>query len=451
MTGERRCAVIFFFALAVRIAALGVIGISDSLETAHHEHASIARSLAEGRGFRFNFFGCVEAPVLTSQQAPLVPGLLAICYRIFGVETLSALTAMLCVQIAIGSAMAATMAALGHALTGNERVGAVAGLLAACYPPVAISCLHIQALPWNLFWMSQLLLSCVRLTSDDKTKTRLAVLQFSVAAIAAVHTDPILASVVGVLWLWMSLLSIVKRRRELFKRSLIVAVLILIGVAPWTTRNHAVHGRWILIKDSFWYVFWQGNNPASAGTDKLPVAVADANELRSTLDLNAAAKSATAARRQSQSVDSTLTVKQLRTLENLPTEIERMDQFRNWIVESLRSDPSHYFGMCIKRLRIWFWFDDTNPRSYLWHYRLSYLGLLAMAIPSFSRIWKNRIEWMPVLLAAAALTAVHVSIITSARFRIPLELLLLLPAALSVNRGFEILSEKSATARVPSS
>ena len=41
-------------------------------------------------------------------------------------------------------------------------------------------------------------------------------------------------------------------------------------ITPWTVRNWLVHGRPMFIKSSFGYAFWQGNNPISWGTDKIP-------------------------------------------------------------------------------------------------------------------------------------------------------------------------------------
>ena len=43
-----------------------------------------------------------------------------------------------------------------------------------------------------------------------------------------------------------------------------------IVIAPWLWRNYRVHGEWVFVKSTFGYAFWQGNNTASWGTDKIP-------------------------------------------------------------------------------------------------------------------------------------------------------------------------------------
>src|SRR5690606_32135272 len=83
-------------------------------ETAHHEHRSIAANLVAGKGFRFNFFGHLDNPVPTSQQAPLVPGVLAGAYLLFGVETPTAFAAVLGLQILISSITVLLLSLLAH-------------------------------------------------------------------------------------------------------------------------------------------------------------------------------------------------------------------------------------------------------------------------------------------------------------------------------------------------
>ena len=70
----------------------------------------------------------------------------------------------------------------------------------------------------------------------------------------------------------------------------------------------------------------------------------------------------------------------------------------------------------------------SNPRSYLPGYRYPYLILAGLGWAGLIVSRRSGGDWTPVYLAMGALTLVHVLIITSARFRIPMELLLI-PAA----------------------
>jgi hypothetical protein len=184
---------------------------------------------------------------------------------------------------------------------------------------------------------------------------------------------------------------------------------------PWTIRNSVVHGRCIPVKDSFWYVFWQGNTAKSHGTDKL--------RLPGNLDARGS-WTAEIQRQRSLSVDTTLPTECLADLRACPTEIERMDLFGQWIREELTAYPMQYVDKCSLRLRQWLWMDETNPRGRVLIYRLSYVALLLLAGWGISLTRGRGGDWSAVLLALALLTAVHVGIITSARFRLPAEMLL---------------------------
>jgi hypothetical protein len=414
---------IFALGLSVRIAAAFVLAPSaDSLlASAHHEHASIAKNLAEGRGFRFNFFGDIDHPDLTSQQAPFVPGLIAAAYRLFGVETPSAFWFVVALQIAAGAFMGVAVADASWRWSGEARLGWIAGAIAAFYPPFVVASLHLQALPWNLCWIALMLSGAARIS----TSGRGGGLLLAVGGIGGLYTDPILAMVLA------SLVGCVLLKRDVLQAriALAVSLAIAVAVAPWIARNDEVHGRFEFIKNSFPYVFWQGNTLHSAGTDKLILSDAEAAALRQA-PVSSAIATAEATRKKSVSVnDVALTVDDLHELAALPNETTRMDWFGRRIRAELMANPWHYPRMCAVRLQQWVWFDETNPKSFVAAYRFSYLVL---AIGALAGMLINQRRFLPVLSAAVALSAVHVLVITSARFRICLELLLVPYFAASV-------------------
>ena len=435
MPGLRWMTALLIGSLALRLTALWILAAHQhGTETAHHEHQSIAASLARGEGFRFNFFGPLEEPVLTSQQAPLVPGLLAGCYVLFGIETPTAMLAMLLLQLVVSSVTVVGLSWLAFLLTQSRSVCRWTGVAAACYPPLLISGLHVQALVWNLFWLTLLLLGTVRYRAGSKGE---GALLFVIAAVGSLWTDPILSVVIGLLmgllgWDYASNRQQAQRWEQ--ARLAAMAVAILAGIAPWLYRNYVVHDRFVWVKDSLPYVFWQGNNRISQGTDKLLVKGNDARQLGRVWDPEKANREAFDVRRRAISVNVCLTTDFISQLQAMPSEIARMDCFRQLAIEQLCEQPGHYAMLCVRRLWYWLWFDATNPRSYLWHYRVSYLSLLALAVPGLW-LWARPVTgWLPVYLAAGGLTCVHVLIITSARFRIPLELLLLPAAGLACSK-----------------
>lgn len=427
---------LFALALAVRLLAFFVLRTDHVGEqTAHHEHASIAASVARGDGFRFNFFGPLDRPVLTSQQAPLVPYLLAGCYCLFGVETEAAFRAMILLQIALSAWTVVLLAATASQTTLRPSAHVGVGLAATFYPPLVISGLHVQALVFNLFWLALLLLA----TQQCRRGAQSGPIVFALASLGALHTDPIYVVVVACLF---CLCAVELRRRPKRIGLGMVPLVLVIGMTPWTVRNYQVHGRLVFVKDSLPYVFWQGNNAISQGTDKLLVGADDARIVASRWSILEANSAVQHARLRSESVNSLLSAEFIAELQQLPTEIERMDRFARLAWEILTQNPRSYVRLCWQRLAYWLWFDETNPRSFLWHYRLSYVVLIALAVVGVFLSLDDGMAWTPMFLAGAALSVVHILIITSARFRIPMEMLYLFPVGIVLERTINLLQRR---------
>lgn len=423
------------FALTARLSAAAVVGPSAEslLASAHHEHASIAKNLAEGRGFRFNFFGDIHQPDLTSQQAPFVPSLIAGAYLLLGVETTAALWFVAALQILAGSL---TCVALGDAVfhwSANRRTAVLAAVLACAYPPLFASSLHLQALPWNLFWIALILCGSARI----HTRSPHGIGIMAIGGAGGLLTDPILVVVLATLAIGL----IYRHGSYGFKASTAAALIVVAAIAPWIVRNYQVHGRFEFVKNSMPYVFWQGNTLQSAGTDKLLVDESQSLEVAAASVRNSMAASESARRRSRSVNEVALSEADLRELAALPNEAARMDWFGRRIRAELAANPLHYFQMCGARLVHWLWFDATNPKSNVLGYRISYLTLASSALLGllFAARWMS-----PLLAVAAVLTLFHILVITSARFRVCLELLMIPLAAHGVLASIAAVSRASA-------
>jgi hypothetical protein len=428
---------LFAAAWGVRVAALIVLDSPGrGMDTSHHEHATIARHLALGEGFRFNFFGWTEQPVLTSQQAPLVPGLLAAFYLLFGVESYASFLAMLLLQSSVSAATVVGVAAVVDKVGGTRRAILLAAVAATFYPAMIASALHIQALVWNLAWLTLMLWGTLNWRTGDAVVGGAAL---TAGGALGMLTDPILGAVLAAMTLLLAWESRGSRKR--LAAIGCMAAIVTAALAPWTIRNAMVHGRFILVKDSFFYVFWQGNNHQSQGTDKLLLGGSLAQQVAGQFNPWTAVEAAGEVRKQCLSVDATLPESVLAELVAMPCEIDRMDRFRQMAFAELTADPWHYVEMCARRLRYWLLFDETNPRSFVLGYRATYLLLAGLG---WLGLWQSRRqakEWAPVYASMAALTAVHVLIITSARFRVPMELLLIPSAAVATTAIPAVLAE----------
>jgi len=403
-------------AFACRWAAIHLLHAPESLPVSAYEHGSIARNLVEGRGFVFEFYGPPGQPVPTSHQAPLVSHVLTAGYVLFGTETAASFWFVLLVQAVVASFAVIALSQAVRLASGRPMVGNAAGLLMALYPPLVVSVCHVQAVTWNLASLSFLLWGWFEIRQGS---SRIGIPLLVGGSLVAWHADPILGGV-SILMLASLLLPPHPSWRAAAWATLFIAV----GLAPWITRNYLVHGRFVAMKDSFWYVLWQGNTAASHGTDKLAISREDRREVRG-ISVKKSVAQAQHVREKAVSVDSTLPEDARRELLSIPREIDRMNVFRSLILAELSARPMQYVEKCLLRLRQWLWFDETNPRSYVFAYRVSYLSLVAIAAAGLfleRRRWRN---WLPLFVAAGGLTLLHVLVITSARFRLPIELLLI--------------------------
>ena len=252
------------FALALRVTTVFVLS-TDHAATISYEHGEIAKNLLEGHGFSVELLGG-EGP--TSQQAPFYPFLMAIAYALFGIESKAAILAVQLLQCLAGTGLVMAVAWLAWSLLSDRpRVGWVAGIGAALYPTHLYMVTHLQVAIWAALVLT-VLVAWVAASRGKQSWGRAAVAGIFSGLILLI--EPILALTLPIcaLFFWTG-----ERRR--FSLPAIGRVATMAGVAalviaPWTIRNCVVHGEFVFIKSSFGYAFWQGNNPISYGTDKIP-------------------------------------------------------------------------------------------------------------------------------------------------------------------------------------
>lgn len=435
-------------ALAVRLVFAALRPPEAALQSSY-EHTEIARNLCEGKGFSWTFFAPPGQTVPTSQQAPLVPYVLAGAYVLFGVESPAAVRAVLALQAVVSTATVLLVARVARRASGSRSASIVAALLAAFAPPFVAGAGHPQALVWNLAALAGMTAGAIELRAG---RLRLGAAFFFPSAVLAVHSDPVVAAVAAVLLGCLAAETTLARRlspppdggpRPSWRRAIVarrnasfaaLALLVALAATPWAVRNRLVHGRWMFVKDSFGYVLWQGNTRASMGTDKLRLEPAQLSAIGAADSFGSAVEAAHRVRQGAVSVNASLPHEFIEHLWTLPTEIARMDAFGDRIARELRRNPGQYLEKCLLRARQWIWFDETNPNARLWPYRVYYVLLASLALMG---AWIERRAWSayaPLYVAASVLTAVHVLVITSARFRVPLELLLIPLAAAALRR-----------------
>jgi hypothetical protein len=414
-------------AIAVRAAAVLVLQ-SHTVPRSTYEHGEIAANLLAGRGFSVRFLGA-EGP--TSQQAPLYPAVVAAAYAIGGVGTPRALLILQMGQAMLGGLLVAAVLALAcEVAPGRPRMALLAGVLVALHPTLVYATTHVQVALLAGTLLTATLAGAYRAGRTGRDRDALLT-GLGLGALAL--TDPILALVApGLAWA----IALGRGTRRSLRPIGLVLLVAGLGVAPWIARNARVHGELVWVKSTFGYAFWQGNCALSEGTDKVVRSSVEralrANKRGGLRGLN---ESLWAARHEAGYLDDiALTPADYREL-GAVSEPERSRRLFRRALADLRAEPGRYPLLCLRRLRYFVLFDETNPKTRSVVYRAGHLGLTVLALVGLvlaSPEVRRRLG--PTILTAGLIALFHALTIVSARFHIPLEPLLAVWAAAAVLR-----------------
>jgi hypothetical protein len=416
-------------AVAARVAAVLVLQ-SHTVPHSTYEHGEIAANLLAGRGFSVKFLGA-DGP--TSQQAPVYPLIVAGVYALGGVETSRSLLILELGQAALGGVLVAGVLSLAREVApGRIWVARVAGLIAAFHPTLVYAATHVQgaltaatALTWTLAEAYR-----AGRTGRDGDAALTGVLVGLLAL-----TDPILAlAALGAGWA----VALGRGGWKAASRPLALAAMTAaLALVPWTVRNYRVHGEFVAVKSTFGYAFWQGNCALSEGTDKVVRASVERalDRVGNGLDLRRINTALWKARHEAGYLDDVaLTAADYQELSPLP-EPERSRRLFRRALADLRADPGRYPRLCLRRLRAFVLWDETNPKTRNLVYRAGHLGLTILAALGMVLARPaTRRRLGPTVVTAFLIAAFHTLTIVSARFHVPLEPLMGLWAASGLSR-----------------
>jgi hypothetical protein len=417
-------------ALALRVCL--VLAVSrESTRPLAFEHGRIAENLLAGRGFSIAFLG-TDGP--TSQQAPFYPVLLAAAYATFGVAKPAAILAVQLFQCVVGTGLVLAVVWLAWSLFAERPVvGWIAGLGAALYPPHVYMVTHLQVVVWATMLLTLLLAVAVSPRWSGRWSGAALI---GLLAGALLLVEPILSlslPIVGLAF-WLSerqcsrhtpcaALDGTRRSRAALAlgRLVLMAGVTVLVIAPWIVRNWRVHGEFVFIKSTFGYAFWQGNNPASWGTDKIPKASALQALRNHDGTLAGIDQAMWEARHETIYIDDLL----LKPGGYRPflglSEPQRSRLLGRQAWEFIRRNPAAYGKLCLMRLRYFLLFDETNPKAASRIYRLATVAWLVLSgVGLLATLGRWRQLW-PTYAIFALVTLFHTLVITSVRFRLPIE------------------------------
>lgn len=420
--------VLAVLALSLRLGVVAALW-SNHAAPVSYEHGRIAQNLLDGEGFSIEFLGAPSRP--TSQQAPFYPFFLAGVFTFFGVESAGAILVVQLIQCLAGTALVLAVVWLAWSLLPESpATGWLAGIGAAVYPTHLYMVTHLQVALWAALTLT-LLLGVVTLPRFRGT-WRGAILAGVLAGLLLL-IEPILALALPLCALALLVNDIGDARRRLYRsnasrhwpgasaRVAAMALVAAIVIAPWVARNWRVHGQFVFIKSTFGYAFWQGNNPSSWGTDKIPKAGAEPLRLAHDGTLAGMNRALWEARHETVYIDDVLLrpngYSELAGL----SEVERCRVLGRKAAQFVRANPERYGRLCLNRLRYFLLFDETNPKAANRLYRLATVAWLVPAFVGFLVTLRRWRRLWPTYAVFAVITLFHVLVITSVRFRIPIE------------------------------
>ena len=392
---RRWLAVALAAGLALRLAFGLVYWVDQPLTLDEQEYLLLANNVARGRGFSYASpsSGVVEGRHVG--RAPLYPLLLAgVGLAWPGSAIVSdrlphAVPAEVKVaQALIGCAVVWLIAWWARRIAG-PRAGVAAAMVAGVLPAARGD--------WRLRAEREPLCRAraaggVRSSTAARPRRRRAPRSVSalgggaVIGLAAL-TRPAILPFLGLATLWL----LVRRRGWL-------AVAVIAGtalvVAPWTARNHAVHGRFVLVASEGGVTFWTGNNRLARGEGDL---AANPEMKRAALEIERAAGAAT------------------------PEELEGV--FYRAAVDDIRADPARFAALLAKKA--FYTVVPVGP-SYALHSAryvaasvVPYLAVLPWAVWGAWRMRGARPRPVALWLLAAAAWLVCIIFFPQERFRVP--------------------------------
>ncbi len=246
---------IIIAAFAARLAA--VIFMGDTIEALPGIHDQIgydtlAQSVVAGRGIRYeqDWFPFIRAHIPTALTSFLYVIYLASVYAVVGHHPIVARL----IQALFGTMICVLAYRLGRRLFG-VRAGLAASLLTAFY---AFFIYYSAALMTQTLFTLGLMVA-LDTTLDiavRPTKPKRVILGLALGATTLLRQSMMPFIALFLLWLlWESQGRI--RGRDLLVTVSIVALLIL----PWTLRNYLVLGRFLLLNSEYGYIIWNSNHP----------------------------------------------------------------------------------------------------------------------------------------------------------------------------------------------
>jgi hypothetical protein len=250
---------IFLVALALRLAVVPFL-VGDQLDPARDhwvfgwEAGRLARSLASGHGFGSPLFGWTGP---SAWMCPGYPALLAGVFKVFGIYSKASAYVILSLNCFFAALTCFPLRSIARTVFG-ERTGVAATWVWALFP---YSFEFAAGLVWNTALNALLLTFAIAVTIALERK--LSALSWALWGLLwglIGLTEPSLLSCLAAVGFWL----VFRLRRcgmpwAFFWRTGLAALVFLLVVTPWFVRNYRALGHFVLFREGFGLMLYQGN------------------------------------------------------------------------------------------------------------------------------------------------------------------------------------------------
>ena len=362
-------------------------GIQDQVS-----YDALARSLLDGQGYSFtkNWYPFTPPNTPTAHWSFLYPLYLAGTYAITGYHPLAARL----LQGAVGGALLCFLVYKIGRRAADENTGLVAAGLAAVYGYLIYYNAALMTETFSVVLILLTLYLSIEL-KENPTPMRWVGLGLSLGLAALLRQTVLLFAPFLLVWLFMEL----RARGIRWWHFVLPVMIIFLMISPWTLRNYLVYREFLLLNSNAGYALYASNNP-NLGTNwqnelvvvPVPEELAGQNEAQ---------------------LDRALTKKG---------------------IEFILADPERYLWLTLNKSLeyVRFWPSSDSSRISNLNRVLSfglYLPFMLLGLGLSVSRWRN---FVPLYLFIVIHTGIHLLSWPSPRYRLPVDALLMIFAALTL-------------------
>lgn len=410
---DRRLWAIVAAAIAVRVFAAAYLGNQVVALPGTFDQISyhnLALRLLDGHGFSFGtqWWPITPAGEPTAHWSYLYTFFLAGVYFVVGPHPL---IARLIQATVVGVLQPLLVYLLGRRVAG-ERAGLVAALLTAFYAYFIYYAGTLMTEPFYITAILAGLYFTLRVVdARGRQKTLLAIALGLTLGIAILLRQLFLLFVpLLILWWWWT--SYRQSRQLPVRHTLLTGGLIAMMLLPFTIYNYARFDQFVLLNTNAGYAFFWANHPVY-GTDFEPILPAEMGSYQE------------------------LIPEELRHLDEAALDRALLQKSLGFVLE----EPGRYLRLSVSRIPDYFMFWPSTESGLISNVaRVASFGLLwpfmALGVGlSLWRAWKGKLAAEPVLLIllfAASYTVIHLLSWALIRYRLPVDAVLLVMAAVAI-------------------